>query len=327
VEGGVEDGHVGHARQALHGDPDAFEVHRVVQRGEHRQGFDLADHLRGDHHRAGELAAAMHDPVADRGDFFGVEGEGVAQQTGGFLHHLEQLGEREGIAHQRAALGAHHHLDVGRGGIGGVDDAVHVGAQVAGVVDAEVDLADAHVEGQHLARGVAVQRQGVGVIGLGRAAGLGVEDVGGEVAHAVEQQPRQVGDRLRVGQHMGAEDLVGHQQHEAAGAGDHVGGHALAGEGGHHAEHVAGGELADHGAGAGLVGHRDFCVAADQDAHVLALVAGLEDRLVAFERRQVRLGDDQVDLVGGEVFEEADFFEEEFFQVNFTHGLTRVMTG
>ena len=47
-------------------------------------------------------------------------------------------------------------------------------------------------------------------------------------------------------------------------------------------EHVARVELADHGAGAGLVGHRDFGVAADQDAHVFALVAGLEDRLVAF---------------------------------------------
>ena len=327
VEGGVEDRHVGHAGQALHGDPDAVEVDRVVQRGEHRQGLDLADHLRGDHHRAGELAAAMHDPVAHRGDLFGVEGEGAAEELGGFLHHLEQLGQREGVAHQLAGLGAHAHRDVGGGGIGGVDDAVHVGAQVAGVVDAEMDLAEAHVEGQHLARGVAVQRQGVGVVRLGRAAGLGVEHVGGEVAHAVEEQARQIGDRLRVGQHVGAEHLVGHQQHEAAGAGDHVGGEALAGQRGHHAEHVALVELADHDAAAGLVGHRDLGVAAHQDAHVFALVAGLEDRLVAFKGRQLRLGDDQIDLVGREVLEEANFFEEEFFQVNFTHGLTRVVAG
>jgi hypothetical protein len=53
-------------------------------------------------------------------------------------------------------LGADHDGDACDCGIGVVDDAVDVGAEVVGVVDAEVDLADAHVEHQHLARRVVI---------------------------------------------------------------------------------------------------------------------------------------------------------------------------
>ena len=63
-----------------------------------------------------------------------------------------------------------------------------VGTHVLGVVDAEVDLADAHVEGDHLAGLAGDQGQGVGVVGLGGAGGLPGNDVQTHVAHAVEQQ-------------------------------------------------------------------------------------------------------------------------------------------
>jgi hypothetical protein len=137
VEGGVEDRHVGHTGQLLHGHADALHIHRVVQGRKHREGFDLGDDLRGDDHGTGELAAPMDDPVTDGGDVLGMEGGGVTEQTGGFLHHPEQLGDGEGFAHLRLDLGTHHHGDAHHGRVGVVDDAMDVGATVLGVVDAE----------------------------------------------------------------------------------------------------------------------------------------------------------------------------------------------
>jgi hypothetical protein len=58
----------------------------------------------------------------------------------------------------------------------------------------KVDLAEAHVEGHHLAGLAGDQGQGVGVVGLGRAGGLAGHDVQTHVAHAVEEQARKVGD-------------------------------------------------------------------------------------------------------------------------------------
>ncbi len=80
--------------------------------------------------------------------------------------------------------------------VGVVDDAVHVGAAFLGVVDAEMNLADADIEHDDLARLAGVQRQGVGVVQTGRRAGL-VERNG---AGALGEQAGQVGDGLRVGQ-------------------------------------------------------------------------------------------------------------------------------
>jgi hypothetical protein len=122
-----------------------------------------------------------------------------------------------------------------------------------------------------------VQRQGVGVVQTGRGAGL-VERHG---AGAIGEQARQVGDGLRVGQDVGIEDFLRDHQHEAAVAGDHVGDDTVAGEQRHHAEDVAGTQLADHAARAGVVGHRDFSMAADQTPIKLAFVAGFEDGFVA----------------------------------------------
>jgi hypothetical protein len=56
---------------------------------------------------------------------------------------------------------------------------------------------------------------------------------------------------------------------------------AVAGEQRHDAEDVARRELGDHRACAGVVGGRDFGVAADHDADETAFVAGLEDGFVA----------------------------------------------
>ncbi len=119
------------------------------------------------------------------------------------------------------------------------------------------------------------------------------------------------------------EHLLRDHQREAAVAGDHVGGDAVAGEQRQHAEDVAGVELADHAARAGVVGHRDLGVAADQHAEDLAFVAGFEDGLVALEGRQARLDDDFLDLLGREGFEQANLLQEEAFQINFTHAVSR----
>jgi hypothetical protein len=43
VEGGVEDGDLRHVREVLHGDADAGDVDRVVQRREDREFFDIGD--------------------------------------------------------------------------------------------------------------------------------------------------------------------------------------------------------------------------------------------------------------------------------------------
>jgi hypothetical protein len=327
VEGGVEDGHVGHVRQLPHGLADAFHVDRVVQRRKDRQGFDVGNHRGGDDHGAGKLAAPMDDPVADRGDVFGMESECIAEQAGGFLDHPEQLGEGEGVAGQGFDLGAHHHADAGYAVIGIVDDAVHIGAEVLGVVDAEVDLADPDVEHQHLARAVGVQGQGVGVVGLAHGAAVAGDKIHRHRPHAVEEQARQVADGLGVGEDLGIEDAQRNQQHEAAIAGDHISGDAVAGEGGHHAEDIARAELADHRAGAGVVGDGNLRVAGDHHTDELALVAGFQDRLVSLVGGQVALADDFLDLVGREIFEQTDLFEEKPLQINFAHADSRFKNG
>lgn len=64
-------------------------------------------------------------------------------------------------------------------------------------------------------------------------------------------------------------------------------------------------------------------MAADQHAEHLALVAGFENGLVTLEGRQARLDDDFLDLLGSEGFEQAGLFQEEAFQINFTHAVSR----
>ncbi len=93
-----------------------------------------------------------------------MEGEGFAEQRGGFLHHLEQVGELERRVFHFLALRADHDGDLRLLLVGVVDDAVHVGAAVLGVVNAEMNLADADVEHDDLARFVGMQRQRVGIV-------------------------------------------------------------------------------------------------------------------------------------------------------------------
>ena len=68
VEGGVEDGDVGHAREELLASRDALEVERVVERRELGECFDFLAHLRCDDDCFSVLLCAVDDPVADRGD-------------------------------------------------------------------------------------------------------------------------------------------------------------------------------------------------------------------------------------------------------------------
>jgi hypothetical protein len=72
--------------------------------------------------------------------------------------------------------------------IGMVDDAVHVGATLLGVVDAEMDLADADVENDDLARFIGGQRQRVGVVGMNNGVGLGGDQIDRHGAGAIGQQ-------------------------------------------------------------------------------------------------------------------------------------------
>ena len=206
--------------------------------------------------------------------------------------------------------------------VGVVDDAVDVGAAFLSVVDAEVDLADADIERNDLARLAGVHRQRVGIIRLANGAGLGSDDVNRHGAGAIGEQAGEVADSLRVGQDVGVEDLLRDHQHEAAVAGDDVGDDTVAGEQRHDAEDVAGFELGDHGTGAGVVGHRDLGVAGDDDADGVAFVAGFEDGLVAFVGRQSRLDDDFLDLVGREVLEQLDLFKEKTLQIDFAHAVS-----
>jgi len=64
-------------------------------------------------------------------------------------------------------------------------------------------------------------------------------------------------------------------------------------------------------------------VATDHDADETAFVARFEDGFVALVGGQAGLDDDFLYLVGREIFKQADLLEEEAFQVNFTHAVSR----
>ena len=72
VEGRVEDGNVGNARQELLCDVEADDVRRDVKRIERIDAFDLLDDVMIDEAGLGELFAAVHDAVSDGLDL--VEG-------------------------------------------------------------------------------------------------------------------------------------------------------------------------------------------------------------------------------------------------------------
>jgi hypothetical protein len=92
-------------------------------------------------------------------------------------------------------------------------------------------------------------------------------------------------------------------QDKATRAGNHVSDDAVTGEQRHDAKDVAGLELADHGTGAGVVGHRDFGVAADHDTDELAFVTGFQNGFVALEGGEPGLDDNFLDFVGWKVLE------------------------
>jgi len=232
VEGGVEDGNLRNAGEGLERDADAGEVGRVVQRRKDRQLLDVGHYRRGDDDRAGELVAAMDDAMTDGGHIFRVEGEGRAEQAARLDHHLEQVRELELRPFQGFLLGPDVDRDQGLVAVGLVDDAMDVGAAFCGVVDAEVNLADADVECDHLAWPVVDQRQRVGVARFCRVAVVdrGFRFAGAHRANPLGEQARQIGNGLGVGQDVGIEDVLRDQQHEAAVAGDHVGGDPFAGE-------------------------------------------------------------------------------------------------
>ena len=206
MEGGVEDRHVGARLAGAAWRSGCRRGSPGCAAGEHRQGLDLADDLRGDHHRAGELAAAMDDPVADRGDVLGWKAKASpSRQVDSCITWNSSVRGKASRTSVRTWVPTITLMWAAAASEVSMMP-WNVGAQVAGVVDAEVDLADAHVEGQHLARGVAVQRQGVGSSALAGWPPVWVLRM--SVARwrmRSRQQPRQVGDRLRVGQDMGAE--------------------------------------------------------------------------------------------------------------------------
>jgi hypothetical protein len=104
VEGGVEHGHLRGLGEAGHGDPDAEQVGRVVQRG---QGGLVGDGLDGgvvDQGRGGEPVAAVDHPVADAGQ--------VGDRPAGGLERLEEPVEAVGVV-------GHPFLDHQRVGVAG----------------------------------------------------------------------------------------------------------------------------------------------------------------------------------------------------------------
>ena len=96
VEGGVEDGDVRHVRPGLLGGLDAFQVDRVVQRRQLRQGGDRPLHLRRHPHARREHRPAVDDAMADGGD----------------LHSLFFAQQRQDVFDGRAAaVGGQRRLD------------------------------------------------------------------------------------------------------------------------------------------------------------------------------------------------------------------------
>ena len=79
VESSVEDGDMRYTRELLHGFTNAGDINRIVQWSENGERFDIGDHGWGDDNRAGEFATAMHDAVADSGNFFRVENESITE--------------------------------------------------------------------------------------------------------------------------------------------------------------------------------------------------------------------------------------------------------
>ncbi len=106
VERGVEDRHLRQVgAQRLRG-ADAGDVRRVVQRRHRHQALDLLQHLVGDHGRLGEPQPAVHHPVADRGQFGGVQPEPVGcQLPGGRLERRVVVGDPAGALPGLAAAG------------------------------------------------------------------------------------------------------------------------------------------------------------------------------------------------------------------------------
>ena len=107
-----------------------------------------------------------------------------------------------------------------------------------GVVDAEMDLADADVEGNDLARLIGVHRQRVGIVRLADGAGLAAT-MSRHGAGAIGEQAGEVADGLPGWSGWAVEDLLRDHQHEAAVASDDVGDDAVASEQGHDARSPA----------------------------------------------------------------------------------------
>jgi hypothetical protein len=102
VEGGVEHGHLGGVGEAGHGDADAEQVGRVVQRGQGGLVGDGLDGGRVDQGRGGEPVAAVHHPVADAGQ--------VGDRPASLLERLEDPVEAFGVVGD--AVLDHHRLGV-----------------------------------------------------------------------------------------------------------------------------------------------------------------------------------------------------------------------
>lgn len=64
VEGGVETGDLGGIREGRAGGADPGQAMRLMQGGQRHQGLERRLHGIVDHHRGGEIGAAMDDAVA-----------------------------------------------------------------------------------------------------------------------------------------------------------------------------------------------------------------------------------------------------------------------
>ncbi len=323
VEGGIEHRDMRDAGKELHRLAHAFEVVRIVQRRQCREGLDVGQHLRRDHRGAGELAAAMDHAVADGDDVQRGEQESVVELEHGLEQHVEEFAEGEGRPFAACQLAGGGQGDVYAIAVRAVDHAVHIQRLVMRIVDAEADLGQAGVNREDLAVHVLLQAQRIGIVGLrqGTGAQLAAGDVHRLGARAVGKKLGEVQDGLGIDQDVATHHILRNQQHQAAIAGDDVGHGAIPCKHRHFAEHVADFQRAHDDAATGVVGHRDFPVAIQQYADETPLLAALDNGLVAFKGAQFGTFDNGPDVVSAEALEQRRFFQQEGNQFIMGHGL------
>ena len=94
MESGVEAGDLRDRRERLHRRQDPRKVMRLVQGGERNEALQRGDHRFVDQLRLGEVRAAVHDAMTDRGDRRIVAGPLEPAENGRHRHLMVDAGAR-----------------------------------------------------------------------------------------------------------------------------------------------------------------------------------------------------------------------------------------